>query len=522
MQKRPPIIAVMGHVDHGKTTLLDHIRKTAYGKLTASKGGEPRPVAGREAGGITQSIGAYEIEVQPKDEPRSRESEANRGIPRQMPRDDFAGKTHKMTFIDTPGHEAFSKMRAHSAKIADIAILIVAADDGVKPQTKNALEYILKEEIPYVVAINKTDKPEADVEKTKNDLAQAGVYLEGFGGNISWHEISAKSGEGVAGLLDLVALATDVEDLTYDPAAPASGVVLTSKTDARRGAVVGVVLTNGTLNTGDFIATVESKGRAKNLSDASGKIVKTATPCASLLILGFETLPSVGETFFAGEEKAVLALITSLPAHESVVFELEAPKDAGYSLPVIVKAGETGSLEAIRDLLQKLSNDLPLHVVDSGVGDIHENDVKLSESTNAVVIGFHVKIDKAAENLARNQKITVLVSDIIYELEKSLRMHAKKVSPKKEFPSIEILGVFGVAKGKERVIGGKVVLGPVKNHESFEIWQGEKMIGVGKILNLQSKRQDIAEAETDREVGLLVESAESIKIGNRLIFPQEE
>lgn len=506
MQKRPPIIAVMGHVDHGKTTLLDFIRKTR--------------VAEREAGGITQSIGAYEIEVRPSDEPKSRESEASRGIPRQA-RDDFASQARKITFIDTPGHEAFTKMRAHSAKIADLAILVVAADDGVKPQTKDALDYILKEQIPYVVALNKIDKPGANIEKAKADLAQAGVYLEGFGGTVSWHAISAKTGEGVKDLLDLVLLASDLQELSYDPAAVASGAILTSKIDARRGAVVGVVLTNGTLTPGMAVRTASAAGKVKIVMDGNGKAAKEIVPSSPALVLGFETLPAVGETFFAGTPDETAKALEALPKKEAAAFGIVPPTDAAYTVPLIVKVDEAGSLEAMRDVLAKLAAELPLHVVDSGVGDIHENDVKLAESAHAIVLGFRVKTDKAAENMARNQKIAILSSNIIYELEKNLRTHAKKLSPRQELRAIEILAVFGAAKGKERVVGGRVALGPVKNQEPFEIWNGNTLAGEGRILNLQSKRQDVPQAETDQEVGLLVESAEPIKAGNRLVFPAE-
>src|SRR3989344_559966 len=219
MEKRPPIIAIMGHVDHGKTTLLDFIRKTR--------------VADRETGGITQSIGAYGI----------------------------SHNGRQITFIDTPGHEAFASMRSHSAKIADLAILVVAADDGVKPQTLNALKFITEEKIPYVVALTKIDKPNADAEKAKQSLVKAGVYLEGLGGTVSYHEISSKTGEGVPELLDLILLTADMEEISADPASPPQGVVLMSRLDPRKGIIVGGIVKNGTLRQGELVATETGEGK---------------------------------------------------------------------------------------------------------------------------------------------------------------------------------------------------------------------------------------------------------------------
>src|SRR3989344_4284771 len=248
---RPPIVVVMGHVDHGKTSLLDFIRRTN--------------IAAKEAGAITQSIGAYEIEVCPKDKPKSRESEANRGIPRQMPRafgseaqarrDDFAIKGRKITFIDTPGHEAFSKMRSRGAGAADLGILVVAADEGVKPQTEEAIKTLRETKTPFVVAINKIDKINADVERIKNELTQAGVLLEGFGGDISWQAVSAQTGQGVNELLDLILLSAEVENFTYSRENPAMGVIIETELDNQRGLTVAIIVKDGILKRGDKIVT---------------------------------------------------------------------------------------------------------------------------------------------------------------------------------------------------------------------------------------------------------------------------
>ncbi len=477
--KRPPIIVVMGHVDHGKTTLLDYIRKTS--------------IASREAGGITQAIGAYEITY----------------------------KEEKITFIDTPGHEAFSNMRAYGAQIADLAILVVAADDGVKPQTKEALQAILDAKIPYVVAVNKIDKNNADIERTKHDLFAAGVALEGEGGNISWQQISAKTGEGVNDLLDLILLAAEVEELTCDPSAPASGVVLTSRLDPRRGITAGVIVKNGTLRRGASIATSRAKGKIKFLEDNTGKMADSLAPCAPSLVIGFEKLPHVGEPFCAGDDADVETFLSEgqCPTEEKPVLNGSVPDENAIRL--IVKADEMASLEALKITIENLKLPAAPRFIDTGVGNITETDVKLAGSTKALIVGFKTKIDKAAENLAKSQHTTVIDSPIIYELGKRIQEYAKKLIPK-EMRRIEVLAIFGEPKGKERVVGGRVALGPIKNQERFEIWKNEKQIGEGKIVNLQSGRKDVQLAETDQEVGLLVQAGDSIAIGDYLLFSDGE
>lgn len=475
MQKRPPIIVVMGHVDHGKTTLLDYIRKTS--------------IASREAGGITQAIGAYEIVY----------------------------KEEKITFIDTPGHEAFSNMRAYGARVADLAILVVAADDGVKPQTKEALQAILDAKIPYVIAVNKIDKNNADIERTKRDLASAGVALEGEGGNVSWQQISAKTGEGVSDLLDLILLATEMEELTSDPSTPASGVILTSRLDPRRGITTGVIVKDGTLTRGAAIATHHAKGKIKFLEDSTGKMADSLVPSAPALIIGFEDLPQVGEPFLSGTEAQVTSFFTS---KKERIAPSGAPEEEN-AIRLIVKADEMASLEALKLTIESLKLPASPRFIDTGVGNITETDVKLAGSTGALLVGFKTKIDKAAENLAKSQHTIVIDSPIIYELGKKIQEYAKKLVPK-EIRRIEVLAVFGEAKGKERVVGGRVVLGPIKNQEPFEVWQNEKQIGEGKIMNLQSGRKDVSFADTDQEVGLLVQAGEPIKAGNYLLFSDSE
>ena len=554
--KRPPIVVVMGHVDHGKTTLLDYIRKTS--------------VAEREAGGITQAIGAYEITHANSAPPPHGSGNANAPMrieknPHKSASDNqhkstfdqhksASGNQHesvsnnqhksasaegrKITFIDTPGHEAFSKMRGHGARVADLAILVVAADDGVKPQTREALAAINAAKLSYVVAVNKIDKPNADVEKTKNELSQAGVYLEGYGGDVSWHAISAKTGEGVGELLDLVLLATDIQNLTYDPAAPASGVILSSRLDPRRGLLIGTVLKNGTLRAGEAIGTATARGKIKVLENFLGKAAKTLEPSAPALITGFESSPAIGEEFVAGPAGAVEAALEELKRKAcapemSASSELQraSPKampdgargesaaaEAGASaetLNVILKADEAGSLEALVDLLPRIPVVKPIRIIQQGIGQVYENDVKLAATTGAVILGFRTKVDRAAENLAEAQRVTILISPVIYHLEEALKERVGSVAPTR---TVQILALFGTPRGKERVVGGKVVAGPIKNQEPFTVERNGERIGEGKILNLQSNKADIAEASEGLEVGLLVKSEIPIAIGDTLSF----
>lgn len=466
--KRPPIVVVLGHVDHGKTTLLDYIRKTN--------------VAGKEAGGITQAIGAYEIVHNGK----------------------------KITFVDTPGHEAFSKMRARGARVADLAILVVAADDGVQPQTKDALTHIQNAKIPFLVAVNKIDKPNADADKVKQALAEAGVFVEGYGGNVSWQAISAKTGQGVNELLDLIILAAELENLEYDPAGRTEGIVLTARTDSRRGNIVTAVVENGKLKVGQAVATATAAGKIKALENFLGERVNELEPSAPAVIYGFEDLPQVGEEFFAGEGKVTLIEASRQGERPKVSLITNGNK-------LILRAEEAGALEALEGLIEKLTPELTLVVVDAGVGNVYENDVKLAATTGATIIGFRVKVDRAAENLAVGQNVRIISSDIIYDLEKNLREHFRQSGGAAK-GELTVLAVFGERKGKQQIIGGRITAGEVKNKDSFEVRRQSEAVGEGRIINLQSQRKDILRAGAGQEVGLLVENEVPIAVGDVLLF----
>lgn len=473
--KRPPVVAVLGHVDHGKTSLLDRIRET--------------DTATREAGGITQAIGAYEIS--------------------------HAGR--KITFIDTPGHEAFSKMRSHGAKVADLAILVVAADDGVKTQTKEAIEHISLAKIPFVVAVNKIDKPNADIEKTKQELAKAGVYLEGYGGNISWQSISAKKGDGVNELLDLILLASDMEDLESSSEGSGSGFIVSSRIDSRIGNSVGLIIQSGEVKVGHFIATPSASGKIKIIENEKGKREKSSYPSSPVLIMGFESLPSVGERFFTADSQKkleeIVEKVEEVSSLKKLINEGRSTKEDNFK--IIIKADELASLEALADLIIKVKDDVPVSVVDGSVGIITENDIKLADHSGATIIGFRTKADKSAQNFASAKGVKFFSSDIIYKLEEEIR---EKMSRKKETGVFEVLALFGKAEGKKKVIGGKVIFGLVRNSSIFDVKEGDNIIGSGRILNLQSGKEDVSQVEEGSEAGILVDSETSIKPGYQLIF----
>ena len=476
LKSRPPIVTVLGHVDHGKTTLLDYLRKTN--------------VAAKEAGGITQSIGAYEIE--------------------------HGGK--KITLIDTPGHEAFSKMRSRGAKIADLAILVVAADDGVQPQTKEAIRILRESQMPFIVAINKIDIAGSEIDKVKNQLIQAEVLLEGYGGNISWHGISAKTGEGVGEFLDLILLASELEDLKYDPQTEAEGFVLESGLDSRRGVTATVIVKNGALKKGEKIATPTSFGKIKALENFLGKRADVLEPSSPALVLGFESMPKAGEEFFTGqkaEEKMPQKIVQSPPLSPETGVK---PAESGLKVRVILKAEDFGSLEALTELVRHIPGAEygELEIISSGIGDIAIGDVKQAHASNGVIIGFKVGVERGAETLIKTHSVKVLTSQIVYELVKNLELYLKEVRSGIAEGKLEILSVFG-EKGGHQIIGGRVTAGKIKQGKAFEVWRNDAKAFDGRILNLQKNKKDAIEAARDEEAGLLVEATGTIKEGDALI-----
>lgn len=473
---RQPIVVVMGHVDHGKTTLLDYIRKTS--------------VAAKESGGITQHIGAYEIE-----HPSTN-----------------AGQARKITFIDTPGHEAFSKMRSRGARVADIAVLMVAADESVKPQTEDALDHIKAAGVPFIVAINKIDKPGASPDKVKQDLATRDVLVEDWGGKIPVALISAKSGEGVPQLLDLILLAAELEEIKGDPEKTAEGVVIESHPDPKRGPTATLVVLDGTLKRGDSIVAGSVNGKVKILEDFSGKPIESIALGAPARVLGWEKLPEIGETFRTGTEA-----LTS----KKEIAKTAKPAIQQGEIGIILKADVAGSLEALRDAVVKLAEKvgLPIRLLEASAGEITESDVKLADTTRSLIASFRSKISREAESFLKTRPQKILQSDVIYELLENLEKELEAVVNSRKAAEItgrlEVLATFG-EKGGKQVIGGMVREGKFTKGAAAKIIRRDTLITKGKISNLQLKKQDVAEVDTGNECGILFDAPIKVARGDIL------
>ncbi len=502
LKPRPPVVVVVGHVDHGKTTLLDYIRKAN--------------VAGREAGGITQAVGAYEIEHTPKGASAGDKS-----------------AVRKITFIDTPGHEAFSAMRSRGATIADMAILVVAADEGVKPQTREAIEILQKTETPFIVALNKIDKAgPTGVEKAKGSLAEAGVLVEGYGGQISWHGISAKTGEGVDDLLDLVLLAADIEELTYDSGAAGTGFVLEVRRDPQRGIEASIIIKDGTVRRGDAIATATALGKVKILENFAGIAAGELTPSAPALVIGFETLPNVGEEFTVG---ALHDPNRPAPTIARQVTGI-APKNAN-ALNLILKASDAGSLEALSVVLRNVHTqgaggavaagtsgaNKEVHIVDESVGDISDGDVRHASSTGSTIIGFKNRVEKGARMLADAQSVEIITSNIVYDLSKAVEEFLSGTRGPAASGELEVLAVFNQDKLDKQLVGGRVIAGTFRGKAACDILRGSAetpalTVATGRVTELREKKTEITSAEKGKEIGVLISAPIAVQVGDRLVI----
>lgn len=479
---RPPIVVVVGHVDHGKTSLLDYIKincskATSNGSASSNSDTrrEPRPVVGREAGGITQSTGGYEIEHNGK----------------------------KITFIDTPGHEAFSKMRERGAEVADIAILVVAGDEGFKTQTIEALNILKNSETPFLVAITKADKPSFNLEKVKADLMTNGVFLEGHGGDTSWQAISSKDGQGINELLDLILLMGEVLDLQYDPEIPATGFILESLKDMKRGVVAYLILKNGTLREGDEITTPSAKGKIKTLENFLGERTKSLVPSAPASMLGFESIPLVGEEFFTGAETHEIQKTEEKEKAE------EVPEEAG-KVKAILKSDTSGSLEVLSQVLGHL-----VTLKGMSVGDVTDGDIKSAASSGSIIVSFRVKTNKAAENFAKAQSVQIFSNDVIYKLVEEIDKYKKEKDGPIYVGELEILRVFG-NEDKKQIIGGIVKVGEIKIGCEVRIVRDESIVGEGRIVNVQTNKKDVPSILEGTEGGLLLDSETRVQAGDRI------
>ena len=500
--KRPPVVVVLGHVDHGKTKILDYIRKTK--------------VAEKESGGITQHIGAYQIEV--------------------------AGK--KITFLDTPGHEAFSAIRSRGAKVADIAVLVVAADDGVKPQTKEAIKHIQDAKIPFIVALNKIDKPEAKPAMARQQLAEAGVLVEGFGGQIPAIEISAKTGKGIDELLELILLTAELEDLKADPAQSGQGTVIESHLDKNRGIIATVIIQNGSLKLGDYVVSGKALAKIKMMEDFSRKRVLAALPSEPVLTLGWSESPGVGEIFRTAETKAEAeALIDKSLKVEEPLFDKEVelkqngqgPEGARQGGPygaskknlnLVFKADTRSSLEAIAEAIKEIeSQEVSYRVLGYGIGNINDNDINTVAPSRGSVYGFYVDIENSAKRLAEKEKIKIKIFDIIYELVEELR---KDLSDLLE-PEIRktVLGKLRVLKlfkkgTNYQVVGGKVISGLVRRGALVDVLRNNVKIGSGRLAQLQHNKEEADEVREGLEAGIKFTGPAEIQESDTLEVYEEE
>jgi translation initiation factor IF-2 len=483
--KRPPVVAIMGHIDHGKSALLDYIRKTN--------------VVEKEAGGITQHVGAYEVVHTGKD-----------------------NLEEKITFLDTPGHEAFTAIRQRGADVGDLGVLVVSAEDGVKPQTLEALQCMKGADLPFVVAINKIDKPGADINRTKQDLAENEIFLEGYGGKIPWTAISAKTGEGIPELLDLILLVAELEELKGNVNSPGEGIIIEGHLDAKKGIVATAVIKNGTVRKSEFALSGNSLSPLRILENFLGKPIEEATLSSPIRIIGWDSMPKVGDRFkcFSTKKEAREAMSAIEKETPQALEQAESPENT-VVIPVVIKADVTGSLEAIRHEIEKLRSEKVVpKIILSGTGSISENDIKTAGiNGNALVIGFHTKIDSPAENLAMRLNIPVHTFDVIYKLTEWLQgvvvERTPSVDVEEESGKAKILKTFSKTRDKQ-IVGGRVENGVLESGSSVKIMRRDSEVGRGRIRELQKQKQKTGSVSESEEFGAMIESKIEIAPGDRI------
>lgn len=481
LKPRPPIIAIMGHVDHGKTTLIDHIRKTN--------------VAGGEAGAITQHIGAYQVKKNGK----------------------------LITILDTPGHEAFSEMRARGANVTDIIVLVVAADDGVKPQTLEVINRAKFTNTPLIVAINKIDKPEANIMRIKQELAEHGVLTEDWGGKTIAVPISAKQGQGIDELLEMVLLTAEVENFRANPSGKTLGTVIEAHLSQGKGPVATVIIQNGCLKVGDLVTIGGAFGRVRSLEDELGKKLKEAMPSTPVQISGISEVPQAGDILTTRETleeaKQIAYTIQRKERVRRINLNQRIKGDAdSKTLNLIIKTDVLGSLEAIKQSIDKLKNDeVQINIIAEGAGEITENDVNLASSSKSTIIGFGTKANAKAINLAKQQGVVIDLYDIIYELiEDVTTAVVKMLSPeliKTVFGKAKVLKIFMTDKG-QMIFGGRVEEGMLKKSGEIAVIRNGEEIGRGEILELQQSKTPAKEVMSGNEFGMKVKTPVKVAEGD--------
>ncbi|OGK14505.1 translation initiation factor IF-2 [Candidatus Roizmanbacteria bacterium RIFCSPHIGHO2_02_FULL_37_15] len=480
---RPPIVTILGHVDHGKTTLLDYIRKSS--------------IAAKEHGAITQKIGAYEIST------------------------DIKGyNTNKITFIDTPGHEAFSLLRSRGTNVADIAVLVIDAKDSVMPQTVESISHIKSANIPFIVAVNKIDLPEANPEKVKNDLIKQGILVEGKGGGVPVVLISAKTGSGVSELKEAVLLIASDLNLQYSPNNNPKALIIETKKD-KRGLVISAIIKDGKLKIGDFIQSDQKHAKVRSILNDLGKSVNEVVPSTPFELLGFDALPDVGSTITIQSEFGKTSKTISVDVAKNLTIpqtvdldSLLNPKIENKKLSLIIKADSQGSLEAV---CQSLATNDNIKFVLKSIGDIHKSDIFLAKSTRSIIVGFSVAVSDDARELAKQEKIIIKTYNIIYQLLDELEEVAGLLIEKQQKErnlkgSAKILATFIIENKK--VFGIKITKGKINLGDELDVLRGDKLIGKTKIISLKIRAKTVSEVKKDQEAGILMEPQLDIRIGD--------
>lgn len=499
---RAPVVVVLGHVDHGKTSLLDTIRKTN--------------VTGGEAGGITQHVGAYQVVVNDR----------------------------AITFIDTPGHEAFTQMRARGARVADVAVIVIAAEDGIKPQTEEVLRIVAEQKIPYIIAITKVDKPEANPERVKKELAEKNVLLEGWGGQVPVVEVSAKEKTGISELLESVLLVADVDSskLMVNPNRDAIGSIIESHVDPKQGPIASVIVQTGTLKLGDDVIVGQVWGKVRSMKNDRGEMLKTAPPSTPVQLLGLKAAPQVGDILRVATDE-VLAMKKKVKSHQlgwhaqtvvgqrqSVIHRHgeadEDDKPEVKKLLVILKTDTLGSAEAIQEQIKKIEHpEVGVDVVQRGLGIISEADVLRAEAAKATVYGFEVQVSPKADQLARSKNIAIKPYNVIYDLTDDIKEQLEKMLPTltatREIGRLQVLAVFR-NEHTFQVVGGKVIDGIMQHGAIVQVMRGDKEMARGTITQLQSNKQNTKEVPAGMECGLKVEGQAVIQVGDYLVAVVEE
>ncbi|MFB0917593.1 MAG: translation initiation factor IF-2 [Clostridiaceae bacterium] len=486
--KRPPIVTVMGHVDHGKTSLLDSIRKA---HVTAG-----------EAGGITQHIGAYTVEI----------------------------KGEKITFLDTPGHEAFTQMRARGSQITDLVILVVAGDDGIMPQTKESISHCKAAGVPMIVAINKMDKPQSNADKVKQELTEFGLISEDWGGDTIMVEVSAKKGMGIDKLLEMVLLTAEMQELKADPARRARGTVIEAKLDKGKGSVATLLVQNGTLNVGDSIIVGHTYGRVRAMFDDKGKKLKSAGPSIPVSVLGLSEVPQAGDRFnevkdektarMMAESRQMKAKLENQNAGRMSLEDLYSQISSGQvrELPIIIKADVQGSVEALKSSLEKLSTDeVKVRVIHGGAGAINETDIILATASNAIVMGFNVRPDANAAAIAEKEGVSIKTYRVIYNAIDDVRSAMIGMLS----PDIKEV-VLGTAECRQiykisavgTIAGAYVLTGKIVRNSQIRLIRDGIVIFEGQLASLKRFKDDVKEVAAGYECGLSVERYNDLKEGD--------